>query len=43
MAKLSWLRVLTSGDFAAAARKNQFRPISSVAALVEALEAECVR
>ena len=41
MAKLSRLRALTPGDFAAVVRQNRFRPISTAAALVCALEAEC--
>jgi hypothetical protein len=32
---------LTPGDFAAVIRQNRFRPITTAAALVGALEAEC--
>lgn len=41
LAKLMRLQKLTPGDFAAVVRQNRFRPISSSAALVAALEAEC--
>ncbi len=41
VARLSRLRVLTPGDFAAVLRQNRFRPIKTAAALVCALEAEC--
>jgi SpoVK/Ycf46/Vps4 family AAA+-type ATPase len=41
LARLSRLRTLTPGDFAAVIRQNRFRPISTAAALVSALEAEC--
>jgi AAA+ superfamily predicted ATPase len=41
MARLTQLRVLTPGDFATVIRQNRFRPISSTAALIDALEAEC--
>jgi hypothetical protein len=39
--RLSRLRTLTPGDFAAVIRQNRFRPITTTAALVGALEAEC--
>ena len=41
VARLSRLRALTPGDFAAVVRQNRFRPIKTAAALVCALEAEC--
>jgi SpoVK/Ycf46/Vps4 family AAA+-type ATPase len=41
LARLSRLRTLTPGDFAAVIRQNRFRPIATAAALVGALEAEC--
>jgi transitional endoplasmic reticulum ATPase len=41
MARLSRLRSLTPGDFAAVIRQNSFRPIKTAATLVCALEAEC--
>jgi SpoVK/Ycf46/Vps4 family AAA+-type ATPase len=40
-ARMQRLPQLTPGDFAAVARQNRFRPITSSAALVTALEAEC--
>ena len=40
-ARLQRLLKLTPGDFAAVARQNLFRPITSANALVAALEAEC--
>lgn len=40
-ARLQRLSKLTPGDFAAVARQNRFRPITSASALVTALEAEC--
>ena len=42
LAKLRRLQKLTPGDFAAVVRQHRFRAISSAAALVVALEAECV-
>ncbi len=41
LARLSRLRTLTPGDFAAVIRQNRFRPITTAAALVGALVAEC--
>ena len=41
LAKLMRLQQLTPGDFAAVIRQHRFRPISTCAALVAALEAEC--
>lgn len=41
LARLTRLRKLTPGDFAAVVRQNQFRPITSGTAFVAALEAEC--
>jgi SpoVK/Ycf46/Vps4 family AAA+-type ATPase len=41
LAKMMRLTQLTPGDFAAVARQNRFRPITSPAVLVAALEAEC--
>jgi SpoVK/Ycf46/Vps4 family AAA+-type ATPase len=41
LAKVMRLQKLTPGDFAAVVRQNRFRPITSSAALVAALEAEC--
>ena len=38
---VSRLVSLTPGDFAAVVRQHRFRPITSVTALVSALEAEC--
>ena len=40
-ARISRLPSLTPGDFAAVVRQHRFRPITSAAALVSALEAEC--
>jgi SpoVK/Ycf46/Vps4 family AAA+-type ATPase len=40
-AKLQRLLKLTPGDFAAVARQNRFRAITSADAMVAALEAEC--
>ncbi len=40
--KLMRLSKLTPGDFAAVVRQNRFRPIATAAALVAALEAECI-
>jgi len=40
-AKLQCLSKLTPGDFAAVARQNRFRAITTAEALVSALEAEC--
>ena len=40
-ARVSRLVSLTPGDFAAVVRQHRFRPITSAAALVSALEAEC--
>jgi SpoVK/Ycf46/Vps4 family AAA+-type ATPase len=40
-ARLQRLSKLTPGDFAAVARQNRFRPITSADNLVTALEAEC--
>lgn len=40
-ARISRLLSLTPGDFAAVVRQHRFRPITSVTALVSALEAEC--
>ena len=40
-ARISRLVSLTPGDFAAVVRQHRFRPITSAAALVSALEAEC--
>ena len=40
-ARLQRLGKLTPGDFAAVVRQNRFRPITSSAAMVAALEAEC--
>ena len=39
--KLNQLKNLTPGDFAAVARQNTFRPITSCAAFITALEQEC--
>ena len=39
--RLVRMQKLTPGDFAAVVRQNQFRPITSSAELVSALEAEC--
>ena len=39
--RLSRLQTLTPGDFAAVRRQHRFRPVTSVAAWVAALEAEC--
>lgn len=39
--RLKKMLKLTPGDFAAVVRQNRFRPITSPAALVSALEAEC--
>ena len=39
--RLQRLVKLTPGDFAAVVRQNRFRPITSAAAMVTALEAEC--
>ena len=39
--RLQRLLKLTPGDFAAVARQNRFRPITSAGALLSALEAEC--
>jgi SpoVK/Ycf46/Vps4 family AAA+-type ATPase len=39
--RLRRLTKLTPGDFAAVVRQNRFRPITSSAAMVAALEAEC--
>ena len=41
MAKLMHMQNLTPGDFAAVIRQTRFRPITSSAHLVSALEAEC--
>ncbi len=41
VSRLIRLQNLTPGDFATVARQNRFRPISSSAALIAALEAEC--
>jgi SpoVK/Ycf46/Vps4 family AAA+-type ATPase len=41
LAKVMRLQKLTPGDFAAVVRQNRFRPITSPAAFVSALEAEC--
>ena len=41
LAKLMRIQKLTPGDFAAVIRQNRFRPITSSADLVSALEAEC--
>ena len=41
LAKLMRMQKLTPGDFAAVIRQNRFRPITSSADLVSALEAEC--
>lgn len=41
LVRLMRLQKLTPGDFAAVVRQNQFRPVTSSAALVAALEAEC--
>ena len=41
LATLMHLQQLTPGDFAAVIRQHRFRPISTCAALVAALEAEC--
>jgi SpoVK/Ycf46/Vps4 family AAA+-type ATPase len=41
LARVMRLQKLTPGDFAAVVRQNRFRPITSSAALVAALEAEC--
>ena len=41
ISRIAQLRGLTPGDFAAVARQNRLRPISSCAALVTALVAEC--
>lgn len=40
-ARLSALRVLTPGDYAAVVRQSRFRPVTSSAAFVAALEREC--
>jgi transitional endoplasmic reticulum ATPase len=40
-AKLMQLPKLTPGDFSAVVRQNLFRPVTSAAALVSALQAEC--
>ncbi len=39
--KIMRMQKLTPGDFAAVVRQNRFRPITSAAAFVSALEAEC--
>lgn len=41
LSRLARLHKLTPGDFAAVIRQSRFRPISSCAALVAALESEC--
>lgn len=41
LGKLMRLNNLTPGDFHAVARQNRFRPITSAASLVAALESEC--
>lgn len=41
MARLMRLHKLTPGDFATVIRQSRFRPITSSAALIAALEAEC--
>jgi SpoVK/Ycf46/Vps4 family AAA+-type ATPase len=41
LAKMMRLQKLTPGDFAAVVRQNRFRPITTPAAFVSALEAEC--
>ena len=40
-ARISRLQSLTPGDFAAVLRQHRFRPMTSAATLVSALEAEC--
>ena len=40
-ARISRLASLTPGDFAAVVRQHRFRPITSAATLITALEAEC--
>ena len=42
LARLKRLHNLTTGDFAAVAHQKHFRPITSPASLIAALEAECV-
>jgi hypothetical protein len=39
--RLKRLENLTPGDFAVLARQHRFRPITTIDALVTALEAEC--
>jgi SpoVK/Ycf46/Vps4 family AAA+-type ATPase len=39
--RVSGLRALTPGDFAAVRRQHRFRPVTSATACVAALEAEC--
>jgi hypothetical protein len=41
LARLMRLQKLTPGDFAAVIRQSRFRPITSSANFVSALEAEC--
>jgi SpoVK/Ycf46/Vps4 family AAA+-type ATPase len=41
LTRVTRLSNLTPGDFAAVSRQHRFRPVSTVAALVSALEAEC--
>ena len=41
LARLKYLTTLTPGDFAAVARQHRFRPVTTCAALIAALEAEC--
>ena len=41
LSKVSWLKNLTPGDFAAVARQSRFRRIGSPDDLLMALDAEC--